>query len=158
MHCIQIPGLALAAHVRWPQERCWSSALVKLHFLLYNCAGQDGQRVPTCGAMCYTFYSCCFISLRAPFFLHFLFLLVMPFKSFSLLPQFHTQTPPVPSHQSRVLIHFGKAQPHIQHHFSCCPTVATTHLPHQHPRSSSGASRFESDAKSCGVAHKNGLV
>lgn len=88
----------------------------------------------------------------------FLFVLMMSFKSLSLLPQLHAQIPPVPFHQSRVLIHFGKAQIHVQHHFSCCPTVATTHLPQQHPCSSSEASRFEGDAKSCGVAHKNGLV
>lgn len=72
------------------------------------------------------------------FFFSFFFSLVMSSKSLSLLPQLHTQIPPVPSHQSRVLIHFGKAQPHVQHPFSCCPTVATTHLPHQHPCSSSG--------------------
>lgn len=62
----------------------------------------------------------------------------MSFQSLSLLPPLHTQFPPVASHQSRVLVHSGKAQPHVQHHFSCWPTVATTHLPQQHPRPSPG--------------------
>lgn len=107
---------------------------MKLHFLLHNCARQDGQRFPTCGA---SFFSCAASSLDEPQ-SYSTFFFLLSFKSLSLLPQQHTHIPPVSSHQSGVLIHLGKAQPHVQHRFSCCPTVATTHLPHQHPCSSPG--------------------
>lgn len=102
-------------------------------FLFYNCARQDGQRVPTCGGHVLHFLLVLLHLLMSPNLAPlFSFSLVMSFKSLS---QLHTQIPPVPSHQSRVLINFGKAQHRVQHPFSCCPT---THLPHQHPCSSSG--------------------
>lgn len=145
----------------WPgpcsscEQWCWSSALVKLHFFLYNCARKDGQRVATCGATCFTFFLHCFITWWAPILLHFFFFCLWCFSKVS---------PCFPSYTHRSLqCHPIKAESWFtlgRHNFIFSITFPATPRwpPHTCPVFIVRASRLEGDAKICGVAHKNVLV
>lgn len=113
---------------------------------------------PMCGATCFTF-SCTALSLDNPYHCS-IYILLLLFRSLSLLPHLCIQTSPVSTHLSNILAFVQKMQAHVcrfqgyssvQHLLSYCPA---THLPHQRPSSSSGASHFEGDAKSYQMTHK----
>lgn len=149
----------LTSHVRRQQEGCHSSSLVCLHFhVVQLCKIGLIQTPPRVGPRASLFLA--LLCPDNPYHCSIYVLLKLLFRSLSLLPHLCIQTPPVSTHLSNILALVQKMRAHachlqgyssVQHLLSYCQA---THLPHQHPSSSSVASHFEGDVKSYQMTHK----
>lgn len=125
----------LTPHVRRQQEGCQlfpGAFPFSRHAVVQDRIDTD---TPTCGATCFTF-SCAASSPDNRCHCSIYILLKLLFRSLSLLPLLHTQTPPVSTHLSSILARVQKMQAHTchltgcssaQHFLSYCPVSARLH-------------------------------